>query len=368
MKIQKNNVFLKIKNILRTKINKPCLFLFLFALIIHLGFSLIFILRYSLHKFANIYDAGIFISIARDGYTFRESFAMYPLFPLAIKILNFIINNYDLSAVILAPFFSALSTFIFYRISLIKSKNPLIVSILFTLTLYPWLITSSIPYSESLYMILLLSSFYYYIKDRPLKAGILAALATLTRATGILLTIPLIYKTIKNKSHKYAIASLFPLLGIITLYLYFYSLTGDFFITFKVEREWASDVKNHGTYIVYPFYFITYFIKNGLTTLSYWRIVLVFIAYTYALLKLRKDIALMLYNIPTYMLIVSLSPFPIFWFGLDRLLIPIFPLLFAYEDYLSRRVWWSRCLTIILIALSFIQAFRIIERWCMVLR
>jgi hypothetical protein len=76
----------------------------------------------------------------------------------------------------------------------------------------------------------------------------------------------------------------------------------------------------------------------------------------------------MLYNAPTYMLLVSLSPFPTFWFGLDRLLIPIFPVLFAYEDYLSKKVWWSRGLAIALIILSFIQAFRIVERWCIMLK
>ncbi|MEM3522606.1 MAG: hypothetical protein QXD78_06170 [Candidatus Bathyarchaeia archaeon] len=344
------------------------LFLFLFALTIHLGFSLIFILRHSLHKFANIYDAGIFISIAKNGYTFHGSFAMYPLFPLTIKMLTFITNDYDLSSVILAPFFSALSTFIFYKISLIKSKNPLLISFMFTLTLYPWLITSSIPYSEPLYMVLLLTSFYYYIKDNPLKAGIAAALATLTRATGVLLAIPMVYKSIKNKDKKYILASLFPLLTIVFLYTYFYALTGDFFITFKVEREWASDVKDHGTYIIYPFYFLFYFAKYALFTPNYWRIILVFIAYTYALLKLRKDIPIMLYNIPTYMLLISLSPFPIFWFGLDRLLIPIFPVLFAYEEYLSKKVWWSKGLIITLIILSFLQAFRIVERWCMMLK
>jgi hypothetical protein len=143
--IQKSKkIISRAKEIFKTRNIMEGLFLFLFALIIHFGFSLIFILRYSLHKFANIYDAGIFISIAKNGYAFRGSFAMYPLFPLTIRIIAFLTNNYDLSAVVLAPFFSALSTFIFYKISLIESKNPLLISFMFTLTLYPWLITSSI--------------------------------------------------------------------------------------------------------------------------------------------------------------------------------------------------------------------------------
>ena len=183
---------------------------------------------------------------------------------------------------------------------------------------------------------------------------------------GVLLLIPLLYKSLIQRRYRSIPLGLLPLLSIICLFVYFYHLTGNLFITFEVEREWAKGtVSNPGTYLVFPLHFLLFFIQNGLHFANYWRIVLVFMIYTLALFKLRKDIDLMLFTLPTFLLVISLSPFPTFWFGLDRLLIPIFPVFYAYEEYICKSNWKNRALFLGLIVFFFIQAFRIIERWCL---
>jgi len=342
--------------------------LFISALIIHLVFSSIFIFRFSLHKFATLYDAGIFIGIAENGYTTTPYFAMFPLFPFTIRLLSFLTGNFNLSAVILSPLFSALSTVIFYRIAQLKSNHPFSVAFFFIFALYPWFTVSSLAYSEPLYMFLLLSCFYLYLKNNMAVSSILAGFAALTRLTGVLLFIPLLYKSFKEKDYHAAPLAFLPLLFVGGLFLYFYHLTGNLFITFEAEREWAKGtVTDPGTYLIYPFSFLLYFAKYGLHLIYYWRIVFVFLLYTAALISLRKDVGMMLFTVPTYLLIVSLSPFPTFGFGLDRFLIPIFPIFFAYEEHICKPHWVNRLLFFGLVILFVVLAFIIIEHWCLLL-
>lgn len=329
-------------------------------------FSSYFILKFSIARLATIYDAGIYTEIAKSGYppTVEPAYSMFPMYPLLIRILGSFIG-YHLAAVILVITLSSLSTVFFYRICLQKSKYPLQLSFLFIFFPYAWMIVSSLPYSEPLFILFCLMTFYYMMNGKVYPASVVASLATLTRTAGILLIIPLFYSVYKSRKMRDAPIVFLPLIGLVLLFTFHWYLTGDFFAHIHAQRAMGSDLPDGGTFLVYPFYFIAYFIQKGLTHLSYWRIIVMFAIYTIGILGIRKDKLLLIYSLPFYVLNISLSQFPTFWFGLDRQLLPVFPFIFTYEKLLCERGLWNRLLFIAVIIVSLYEAFRFLNRWCL---
>ena len=341
--------------------------LFLVSMVAHSAFSLYFVNRYSFHRFANLYDASIFIEIAKSGYSAENvgRFAMFPLFPFFIRILAPIVG-YDISALIMVVLFSSMSTVVFYKIAQIKSRFPFLISLFFVFSAYPWFVVSSLPYSEPLFTLLALSTYYLVEKNRYLLSGIAVAGAALTRLAGILLVVIILYGAIKERKLRNAIWTVLPIISLGTLFTYFYFLTGDFLAVIHVERAWASELPYGGTYLVFPFSFILHFVQTGLLLPNYWRIVLLFGVYTYGLYRIRRDVGLLAFSLPTYLLAASLSPFPTFWFGMDRQLVPIFSsCFFAYEKYLCGGRLWNKLLYVALVVMFVLFSWRIVDRWCL---
>jgi hypothetical protein len=99
----------------------------------------------------------------------------------------------------------------------------------------------SVMYTESLFMTLMLLTFYYSRRENWLLVGIFGFFATLTRMFGLILFFPMIYLYFKRNNFKkfdYKIIwlGLIPL-AILFLYSYFFFTTGDFFAQ---QHEFSS--------------------------------------------------------------------------------------------------------------------------------
>jgi len=341
--------------------------LFAVAFIAHLAFSSYFIARYSLHRFANLYDAGIFIGVAKSWYSPSDmgKFAMFPFYPAIIRALATFLG-YDLSAVVIVIVASSLSTVVFYKIAEMKSGFPFLLSLFFVFSAYPWFVVSSLPYSEPLFTLLALCTYYFVEKRHYFLSALAASGAALTRLPGILLAILLLYGVLRDRKLRNAVWITLPMISLSVLFGYFYFLTRDFFVTLHVEKTWASDLPDSGTYLTFPFSFMLYFIEKGLLLPNYWRIVLLFGIYTYGLYRIRRDTGLLIFSLPIYLLVVSLSPFPTFWFGLDRQLVPVFSVsFFAYERFICGKSHWNKLLYVALVVMFIVFSYRIVDRWCL---
>ncbi len=108
------------------------------------------------------------------------------------------------------------------------------------LAIYPAGVFLSAVYSESLFLLLTLSSLYYWYLGRTYTSGILGFLAALTRPVGIFLVIPYLYETLVNSSRRKSLPMYLPivciLLGYLSFMVYSQIMTGTPYANFIAER------------------------------------------------------------------------------------------------------------------------------------
>ena len=151
-------------------------------------------------SFAN-FDGVHYLTIAKNGYSAQFTQVFFPLYPF---IIGFISNIFPfLNEIVIGLSISNISfiLFIYYFIRLLKIdyKSSQIIWILLFLIFFPTSFYFGSLYTESLFMALIISGFYYARINRWWLAGILGALASATRPLGIILLPALIWEWQKEK-------------------------------------------------------------------------------------------------------------------------------------------------------------------------
>ena len=133
---------------------------------------------------------------------------------------------------------------VFYK--LLREFHPTIdpEAPIFYLLIFPTAFFLNAVYTESLFLFLSLLTFYFALKGRFGPAGFFGLLAALTRVTGVLLFIPIVWEFFKRHGwQKTFSASFLPTLlvplGTFLFFLYHYFAFGNFLIFFKVESSWG---------------------------------------------------------------------------------------------------------------------------------
>ncbi len=199
------------------------------------------------------WDSFWYLDIAQNGYSLKHNpwglynIVFFPLYPFLIKLFSFLtFGNFILAGWILSIVFLLLTLFYFFKLA--KEFHPEInpyLPIVFLL-IFPTAFFLNALYTEALFLFLSLAVFYYGLKKKFLYAGIFGLLASLTRVTGILLFIPLIWEYFKNNGFKLkSVISLkiLPIflvpLGTFGFFLYHYFKFGNFFLFFEVQKNWG---------------------------------------------------------------------------------------------------------------------------------
>lgn len=140
------------------------------------------------------FDGAHYLSIVRGGYGLYQQ-AFFPLYPKIIKFATPFFFGRDLLA---ALFISNLSfvaaMYLFYKLILLDYPEKMARQTLLFLILFPASFFFGFVYTESLFLALILGSFYAARKKKWLLAGILGALAANTRIIGVFLFPALIYE------------------------------------------------------------------------------------------------------------------------------------------------------------------------------
>jgi Gpi18-like mannosyltransferase len=199
------------------------------------------------------YDSLVYLDVAKNGYSAdyagSGNYGWFPLFPLLIRIFSVI--GYDLSAFLVANVASFIAVIVLYYLVREELDESRARKACFYLLLFPTAFYLTAMYTESLFIMLAISSFYFARKEKWLFSGICGALAAVTRMQGVFIFLPVFYIYLRKKGFDirkikpdFAFIWLIPLsLGIFFSYLYF--LTGDFFVQFRVQE-------NFGRTITYP--------------------------------------------------------------------------------------------------------------------
>lgn len=215
---------------------------------------------FTLLRALGIYDAQFYLRIADKGYPYhpritstdsfyigeRSTYAFFPFFPITVSLLNMILHNIELSAFIITNSFLFLG--IYSLLSLISyiSSEQIAIKTASLILLYPFSIFFRTYFTESLYLVLLIGFAYFLIKERLVFATICLAFLNITKATGWLLNLYLMF-VIWKKWKSGTISSLssiglFFLLVIpsVIWIVFCWYQTGNPFYFFAVRAQWAS--------------------------------------------------------------------------------------------------------------------------------
>lgn len=139
------------------------------------------------------FDGLWFLRVATGGYVDGDgSAAFFPMYPMLVRILSLVLGGHPLAAALLishASFFGALV--VFYLLTESEYDAATARRSVLYLAVFPTAFFFFAPYSESLFLLLAVSSLAAARRGRWPVAGVAGALASATRSIGVLLPLPL---------------------------------------------------------------------------------------------------------------------------------------------------------------------------------
>ncbi len=285
------------------------------------------------------FDGENYLSIAQYGYMFAAQ-AFFPLYPLIIKIIGSLfgggIANFNTAGFIISNLSFVLALIGFYKLIKLDYSDKIARITVLLLLIFPTSFYFGSVYTESIFLALVVWSFYFARRRRWFLASILGMFASATRVIGILL-LPVL--AIKKRSFWLLLIPF----GLMAYMIFLRQTTGDslaFLHTLSGFGEQRSSVP-----ILLPQVFYRYIFKI-LPNLNYLYFPVVFATYLeflvgllfllliiYSFGKLRIDYWIFLalgYLVPT--LSGSFSSLPRYVI----VLFPAFILLALWTEKLSR--------------------------------
>lgn len=205
-----------------------------------------------------VWDGRRFIGIADEGYHAEPispsdpyvDYAFYPLYPVAIKGATLLTGgDTALAGILVANVAFALALVALYALSVRYLRRERALLSLWFLALAPGAGAFTLSYSDSLFLLLSVSTFLAAELRRPWLAGIAVALATLTRAPGIFLVLPLLVMYIGRDGLRPTRAWIPVLLAPAALslfYAYTWWLTGDPIAPVSAYQYWDPPAAGAG--------------------------------------------------------------------------------------------------------------------------
>lgn len=349
-----------------------------FIALISLAFSLLFLTTISLHLFNNtrvgdfgliqawnIWDAPHYLDIAQNWYrnegTEANFIAFLPFFPALLAGIRFL-THADL--LFLGFFISIISSIslsiVFYQLVKIDQSKKVAISSLLLLFSFPTSFFLFIPYPESVFLLLCLSTFLCMRKDKILLASIFALFATATKIAGLAL-IPVIFVELflayreSNKPIpflKTALALNLPILGFLFyLWVNFTSFGDPLYFSAAQQANWSvkfspviTGFKQAFDFIFYPELSISLYMGTA-------QIVAFLLGLTttiYSYFRLRKSY--FVFSLGLLFIYSSMS----YWMSMPRFILSMFPLFIMLARFSDNRLF---LIFSILISLTFLFIF-----------
>lgn len=235
------------------------------------------------------FDGLHFLSIAEFHYDYPGktdmSYAFFPVYPWLIRTLN-IFGSYIISGLFLSHLFFIAALFFLYRLVLLDEKPRIAKSTILLVLLFPTSVFFGSVYSESLFLLLAVLSFYFARKKYFLPACLAALLAATTRITGIFIWPAIAYefwlahgKSIRKSINPSAIWLALPPLGLLSYMRFQLEKVGDplFFAHIQSVFTGRSTDKLILVHQVFYRYFRMLFLTNPASSV-YFTVVLEFLS------------------------------------------------------------------------------------------
>ncbi len=205
------------------------------------------------------WDGGHFINIARLGYFNPQEYAFFPLFPNLIRFVSvFTFGNLIVAGLIISNVSFLAFLIIFHKLIKIKFSPKVADTATFTFLIFPTAFFGVAVYSESVFLLLAVATFYFLQKKKFLYAAAASALTSATRFVGIFLAIPVILSLLARHSGERSDSRIdsgrarmtklilipISLSGLFLYSLYLYLKFGDPFYFSTVESIWHRSYVN----------------------------------------------------------------------------------------------------------------------------
>ncbi|HEV7860548.1 MAG TPA: mannosyltransferase family protein [Pyrinomonadaceae bacterium] len=202
---------------------------------------------------AMLYADGLwYANIARDGYerqpfeaSAQHTWAFFPLYPLLLRAASSITGEYALTGSLLSNLFLLFSLVLLHPlVRAFGYDEGCADRTIFYMAAFPTSYFFSLPVTESLFLLLTVGCFLAVRRKHWWLTGILGALATATRPTGILIFPALLvqywqtYRS-ENLRRRELLALLLVPLGLFAFMFYLRETTGDALAFLKVQAAWG---------------------------------------------------------------------------------------------------------------------------------
>ncbi|MBI2599760.1 hypothetical protein HYW43_02455 [Candidatus Daviesbacteria bacterium] len=195
-----------------------------------------------LSSFSN-WDGGHFLAIAQKGYQENFQYAFFPFYPMVIKTLTQFTNNFLLSGVLISLLSFYFGLQILYKLIILDFDKKIALKIIAALAFFPTSFYFLTAYSEGLFFLLVVLTFYFLRTNKLFLATIFAVLVSGTRLAGLAVVLALILEVQLTRGiNKKNWFVLFSPLGFLAYVWFLYNQTSDPFYFLTAERYWQREL------------------------------------------------------------------------------------------------------------------------------
>jgi Gpi18-like mannosyltransferase len=247
------------------------------------------------------YDVFSYIDISMHGYVNAKATAFFPLFPLLLRfpgvLLGGSVADYYVAGIILSNIFFFFALIVLYLLVEDRFDTSIARTTLFYTAFAPYALFFFIGYTEALFLLLSVMTFFFLNRAMQKQsllswwlAGFCGFLSALSRSQGLLLIIPylVVYvqhfflpRTFSTSAWREKILAFAPIvlipLGLVTYMLYLWKAQGDPFLFSTAERvDWG---RSPLTFPLVTIYYVVkaLFIPSSLQVLNLLNLVSLFI-------------------------------------------------------------------------------------------
>ena len=197
----------------------------------------------------NTWDVQHYIKIAKHGYAGLTvdgknlQIVFFPLYPYLIKFFSYVFQNYIVSALIVSNLSYIAAAYYLYKLVRIDFDKDDAFRAVIYFSIFPAAYFLHAAYTESLFLALSISSFYYAREGRWALSGALGMLAAATRITGIILIPVLLIEYLTQRNYKLRTIKTDILwigligLGLLSYLAINYQVTGDPLYFMDIQKE-----------------------------------------------------------------------------------------------------------------------------------
>lgn len=312
-----------------------------------------------IHCFAR-WDSAWYMGIVNSGYDLTphahiehnaSNWAFFPLFPILVKLVSLVL---PISAIKIAFIINNLAflvaLFILYKYLESRSNSNIAYTTIWLVAFSPYSIYFSIPYSESLFFVLVITVFYLMQKREYLYAGLFAMLLSATRTIGVMILFPILVFAIEQigfknllllkniKAYRVLLALLIAPLGLFIYMQYLYLKVGDALAFSHIQRAWGRALPHNPLEVLYRGFLNIGSFDFYLSTITTIAILLI------AILFYKK-----LYAEAVFSIIAILIPLSTGLLSMPRFIFALFPIYVAIAFLIEGRARIKQFLLMIFI-------------------